>query len=67
MSHNDPATKADLQALKDFIREENRKLDNSIGKKLADIKKDLADIKKDLAGLKAEMRKDSSPVGAISV
>ena len=34
MNNNDPATKDDLQSLRDFIRQENRRLDNSINEKI---------------------------------
>ena len=50
MNSNDPATKDDLQSLKDFIREENRKrrenmkLDNRIDKKIDSVKKDVANL-----------------------
>jgi hypothetical protein len=53
MNNNDPITKADLQSLKDFIRQENRKLDNSIDKKIESLRKDVADLKKVVSGLKA--------------
>ena len=50
MNNNDPATKGDLQSLKDFIREENRKrrenmkLDNSINEKIDSVKGDVTNL-----------------------
>ena len=34
MRNNDPTTRGDLQSLRDFIRQENRRLDNSINEKI---------------------------------
>ena len=50
MRNNDPATKDDLQSLKDFIRRENRKrrenikLGNSINQKIDSVKKDVTNL-----------------------
>ena len=50
MRNNDPATKDDLQSLKDFIRQENRKrrenikLDNSVDEKIDSVKKDVTNL-----------------------
>lgn len=44
MNNNDPITKADLQSLRDFIRRENRKLDNSMDEKIESVKKDVANL-----------------------
>ena len=44
MNNNDPITKGDLQSLRDFIRQENRRLDNSIDKKIEDVKKDVTNL-----------------------
>ena len=44
MNNNDPITKGDLQSLRDFIRQENRKLDNSIDKKIEGVKKDVTNL-----------------------
>ncbi len=44
VNNNDPITKGDLQALRDFIRQENRDLDNSIDRKIKGIEKDVANL-----------------------
>ena len=44
MNNNDPITRGDLQALRDFIRQENRNLDNSINRKIEGIEKDVVDL-----------------------
>ena len=74
MNNNDPITKADVQTILDHITSERRNLENSIKNAFKQVHTKLDALHnsvpteiKDESGLKAEMRKDSSPVGATSV
>ena len=51
MRNNDSTTKGDLQSLRDFIRQENRRLDNSINRKIEGVKSDVEGIKSDVKNL----------------
>ena len=55
MRNDDSMSRGDMQSLRDFIRQENRKLDNSMDEKIESVKKDVADLKKDVSGLKTDV------------
>ena len=69
MRNDDSITKADLQSLRDFIRQENRKLDNSINRvdeKIESVKKDVAVLKKDMTDVKKDVANLDSKVDTLT-
>ena len=55
MRNDDSMSRGDMQSLRDFIRQENRKLDNSIDEKIESVKKDVSDLKTDVSDLKTDV------------
>ena len=65
MRNNDSTTKGDLQSLRDFIRQENRRLDNSINQKIEGVKSDVEGIKSDVEGIKSDVEGIKSDVEGV--
>ena len=62
MRNNDPATKDDLQSLKDFIRQENRRLDNSINEKIDSVNERIDSVDEKIDSVKKDVTNLESKV-----
>ena len=55
MHNNDPITRGDLQSLRDFIRQENRRLDNSIDEKIDSVNERIDSVDEKIDSVKKDV------------
>ena len=55
MRDNDPLTRGNMQTLMDFIRQENRRLDNRLGDKIDNLDKKIDRVDKKIDTVKADL------------